>query len=180
MKTRTAAAAALAMLVLPTAQARGEDDIGKNLISNPNVGSWLVYGPETSRKFKDPTVQGGSAVEVKLATVPEHPWTVAAQTTVTGRIAKGDKVVGAVWLKADTGSDAPAKLTMRIQVNADPWPALTEGDIDVGKDWQMYSLDTVADKDYAKGSTVLVLHLGSAKQTIDLGPGFVLDMGPDK
>jgi hypothetical protein len=34
-----------------------------------------------------------------------------------------------------------------------------------------------ADKDYPAGALNVSLHLATAKQTVDLGPVFVLDMG---
>ena len=155
--------------------ARAEDDISKNLVNDPNEG-WTIYGPQTHKNVKDSGVQGGTAIEVKIPHAGGNAWDAACQINITKKIAKGDKIVAAVWLKAKADSGA-AVLHMRLQVNAAPYAAYGEQDVTVGPDWQLYSLEATADQDHAASTTVLVIHLNTGKQTVDLGPAFVLDMG---
>lgn len=151
-----------------------QDDISKQLINDPNTG-WTVYGPQTHKKVKDKNVQGGAAVEVSINAAGGQPWDVAAQVPITGNISKGDHIVAAAWLKATTASGAPADLTMRIQTNTAPYDAVAEKHQSVQGGWQLYSLETIASRDCAKDACVLVVHLASAKQVVDLGPAFVLN-----
>ena len=49
---------------------------------------------------------------------------------------------------------------------------------DVGKDWGQYHGEGVASKDYKAGEINATIHLATAKQVVDLGPVFVIDLGP--
>ncbi|EGF89200.1 hypothetical protein ABI_45470 [Asticcacaulis biprosthecium C19] len=146
------------------------------LINDPSSG-WQVYGQQTNKRVKDAAVQGGYAIEIKIPAKGANPWDSAAQTDVSGDIKKGDKILAAVWLKAKTEDGAPAHLNMRLQINSAPYTSLTESTQTVGADWQLYSIETVATQDYNKKTVVLAVHLGGAKQTVYMGPAFVLIPG---
>jgi hypothetical protein len=165
----------LAWAAMPSAFA--QDDITRQLINDPNT-AWTVYGPQTSRKIKDRKVQGGRALEVSVAAPGGNPWDTAAQVPITGSISRGDRILAAAWLKAANADGAPAKLAMRIQIDSPPYDAVAENLQSVGDGWQLHSVETVATRDYAKGTCTLVVHLGSARQVVDLGPTFVLNRGP--
>ena len=179
MNRRHLLTAAACALVLPSSGfapfAFADDDISKNLVNDPNEG-WTIYGPQTNKRIKDANVQGGAAIEVVIPHNGGNNWDTAAQVTINKKVSKGDKIVAAAWLKTK-GDPASATLHMRLQVNAAPYTAYGEQDVTVGSDWQLYSLEATADQDYAANSTVLVIHLNTGKQTIDLGPAFILDMG---
>ncbi|MBW8734384.1 MAG: hypothetical protein JF571_08775 [Asticcacaulis sp.] len=160
--------------VAVTAPARAQDDITKHLASNPNVGSWQIYGAQqTNKKIKDPAVQGGTAIEASASGVGES-YASAAQVEVTQKIMKGDHIVCAVWLKAKT--PATATLHGRLQINSAPYTAVMEKDFDITDQWQLMTVEGDADQDYDKGKLVFAVHLNGAKQTVDLGPAFVLNM----
>src|SRR3569833_1155972 len=92
----------IATALVATAPARADDDITKHLISNPNVGSWQIYGQQqTNKKIKDPAVQGGNAIEATASGGGES-YAAAAQVEVNQKITKGDHIICAVWLKAKT------------------------------------------------------------------------------
>jgi len=177
MKTLIAAAA-FAFALTPMA-VRADDDIVKHLINNPNTASWIAYGSQTSKKVSDSTVQGGAAFEVTVTQAGPQPYATAAQQDITGPIKKGDKLLIALWLKTTTPDNSPSTLHVRMQLNAAPYTGIAEGDVTVGNAWKLYSVQGVADADHAKGTAALAVHLGNAKQVVDLGPAFVLDMGQD-
>ena len=174
---KLASSAALACVVFGlSAPARADDDITKHLISNPNVGSYVIYGTETNKKIKDPAVQGGSAVEVS-ATGVGPIYAAAGQVDVNQKVTAGDHIVCAVWLKGKA-ADGTSAVTVhaRLQLNAAPYPATGETDFTLTDQWKMYTLEVDSDKDYDKDKLVFVMHLNGAKQTVDLGPAFVLNM----
>jgi len=177
MRTLTAAVAALACLLVPFA-AQADDDILKHLINNPNPGSWIAYGAQTSKPVKDATVQGGGAFEVQVTAAGPQPYSTAAQQDITGPIKKGDKLIAVLWLKANSSDGSPTPLHIRMQVNSGSYDGIVESDVTIDNSWKRYPLQGVSAADHPKGSAVLAVHLGQAKQTIDLGPAFVLDMGP--
>jgi len=176
MKTLIAAAAVLAGAFIPLA-VHADDDILKHLINNPNAGSWIAYGSQTSKQIKDATVQGGGAFEVQVTAAGPQPYSTAAQQDLTGPIKKGDKLIAVLWLKANSADGSPTPLHIRMQVNSGTYDGIVDSDVTIDNTWKRYPLQGVSAADHPKGSSVLVVHLGQAKQTIDLGPAFVLDMG---
>ncbi len=176
MKLVTAAAAVLALALAPIT-ARAADDITKQLVNNPSAGSWIAYGQQTSKHVKDAGVQGGQAFEVQVTAAGPNSYATAAQQDLTGDIRKGDKLIAILWLKTNSPDATPTPLHVRIQVNSAPYAGVMEGDVTITNTWQRYPLQGVADADHPKNSAVLVVHLGQARQTIDLGPAFVVDMG---
>ncbi len=168
----TAMACALFAMSSP---ARADDDITKHMVSNPNVGAYQIYGNETNKKIKDAAVQGGNAVEISATGVGQS-YEAAAQVEISQKLTKGDHIVCAVWIKGKAADGSQAKLHGRLQINTAPYTAVGETDFAVTDTWQMYTLETDADQDYDKGKLVFVLHVNSAKQTVDLGPAFVLNM----
>jgi hypothetical protein len=167
--------AAAAMLIVAPFAAHADDDITKRLVSNPNVGSYQIYGTgQTNKKVKDAAVQGGQAIEVK-ATGSGNPWDGGAQVEINQKITKGDKLVCVIWLKGKSDSGS-VRIPGRLQINEAPYRAIAETSFDLGPEWKMHTLETTADADYEKGKLVFAVHLNSGKQIIHLGPAFVLNM----
>jgi len=179
MKTLTAAAALLAFSLVPMTVQAQDNDISKKLINSPNAASWIAYGSQTSKQIKDATVQGGGAFEVQVTSAGPQPYTTAAQQDVTGPIKKGDKLIAVLWIKTGASTTSPAPLHVRMQVNSGSYDGILDSDINVTNTWDRYVVQGVSAADHPKGSSVLMVQLGQAKQTIDFGPAFVLDMGPD-
>jgi hypothetical protein len=51
------------------------------------------------------------------------------------------------------------------------------GPADIGPEWKTVEIKGKADKDYAAGSLSVGIQLATSKQTVDLGPIVVLDLG---
>ena len=162
-------------------QAQG---IMKYAINKPST-AWNVYGPgQTNAPVKDKAVTGGGGVRVQVnAATPDTPWTNSAGQAVGGKIAKGDIVTIAFWAKAEPVDGGPATAnisSVRVQQAAEPWGGIVEGKVEaIGGEWKIYSVSGRATMDVDKGGAGVALHLGSAKQTVVLGPLFVLDFGPN-
>lgn len=177
MRTLTAAAVALACVLAPMIAQAKDDDIQKHLVNSPNVASWIAYGSQTSKQIKDAGVQGGGAFEVQVTSPGPNVYTTAAQEDITGPIKAGDKLIVVLWLKAAAAATSPTPLHVRMQVNSGAYDGILDSDINITNSWDRYVVQGVSAADHAKGAAVLVVQLGQAKQTIDLGPAFVLDMG---
>jgi hypothetical protein len=175
----TAAAPATAHAAEPAAEG-----IMKYAINKPST-AWNVYGPgQTNAPVKDKAVIGGSGVRVQVTgPTPDKPWASSAGQAVAGKIAKGDVITIAFWAKAEPvdGGPATANLTsVRVQQAAEPWGGIVEGKVAVTDgEWRIYTVSGRASMDADKGGAGVALHLGSAKQTVVLGPLFVLDFGPN-
>ncbi len=178
MKIVTAAAATLALALIPMTVHAKDDDILKKLVNSPNAASWIAYGNQNSKQIKDATVQGGGAFEVQVTSPGPQPYTTAAQQDLTGPIKAGDKLLVVLWIKASAAATSPTPLHVRLQVNSGSYDGILDSDINVTNSWDRYVVQGVSAADHPKGTSVLMVQLGQAKQTIDFGPAFVLDMGP--
>ncbi|MBI1686647.1 hypothetical protein [Caulobacter hibisci] len=183
-KTILGAAVAVIALSLsaPIASARDEG-IMKYALNKPSA-AWNVYGSgQTNAVVKDKAVTGGGGTRVVVGTpTPAAPWNASGSQAVNGKIAKGDVITVAFWAKAEAVEGGPAAATVtnvRVQQAAEPWGGIVEGGavkIDSGE-WKIYSVSGRAAMDADKGGASVALHLGASKQTVVLGPLFVLDFG---
>jgi len=166
--------AAAVCLWIPLA-AHADDDPMQHIINNPNPASLIIYGPQTNKKVKDDSVQGGLSIEVK-AQGQGPSYAAAAQTSLDKPIKAGDEIECDVFLKAKRDDGQTPVLHARVQINEAPYTAAgSETDFSVTDQWQLYTLKITADKDYDKSKLVFVVHLNGAKQTVDIGPAFVFD-----
>jgi hypothetical protein len=113
---------------------------------------------------------------------PDQPWTIGAGQGVQGKIAKGDTVIVAFWAKAEPvdGAPAAAKVSaVRVQQAAQPWGGIVDGGAVAieGETWKIYTVRGPALMDAESGQASISLQLAGAKQTLVLGPLFVLDVG---
>lgn len=156
----------------------------KYAINKPSI-AWNVYGPgQSNAPVKDKAVVGGAAVRVQVtAPTPDQPWANAAGQGVDGKIAKGDIITVAFWAKAEPVDGGPATATLSsvgVHQSTAPWSGIVNGQVGtIGGDWKMYTFSGRAGMDAEKGSAGVSLQLGGAKQTVVLGPLFVLDFGPN-
>lgn len=177
MKKFTLAMFALAAMAFG---ASAEEDVLKKAINNPAVSGYQIFGAaQTNSEVSDATVQGGKARRVVVSAGSDQPWTAAAQMPIKGKIAKGDQIVAAVWLKAtETENGALGTVTLRLQQSSAPYTGMVQKTIKIKPTWDLYAIDTVAASDYPKDTANLAVQLAHAKQTIDIGPAFILNMGP--
>ena len=136
------------------------------------TADWDIHSAAPHQAINDTKVEGGKAVEAQT-TGTGGIWEVAAIHPVDGGIAKGDHVVASVWVK----SNVPAKAVFRIEARAGSRAGVSDRFIDIGTDWSKQTLDFVATDNYPAGTTQAALLLNSGKQTIALGPIFVVNKG---
>ena len=64
-----------------------------------------------------------------------------------------------------------------VQVSSPPYTSVFNDAVEIGPEWKLHQVKGKADKDYAAGTLGVSIHMANAKQTIDLGPVFVLNLG---
>ena len=184
MKGKIAFACAVAAAALPHALAAQDnsDDILSKVINRPPVTAWHIDGISGKPSMRsDPAVQGGKAVRVDVPGKGEHPWSVAASNPIDKPVKAGDNLVLAFWARLEKGENGAAGAILpfnAVQMAAEPYTALFSGPVTIGPDWKMVEVKGKADRAYAAGQLNVSVHLATARQVVDLGPVFVLDMGP--
>ena len=159
------------------------DDLLKKVINRPPVTAWHLDGVSGKPNiYNDPALpQGGKAVRVAVPGKGEHPWSIAASNPIDKPVKAGDNLVLAFWARLEKGENGATSAVLpynAVQMSADPYTALFSGPVTIGPEWKMYEVKGQANRAYAAGQLNVSIHLATAKQTIDLGPVFVLDMGP--
>jgi hypothetical protein len=170
---------AFAGAALPAAAA---DDISKQIVDTPSPTAFAVYGSGAAGALrKDPAVQGGQALRVTVAGKGANPWDSGLSVAITKPIKAGDKLVLAFYAKLVNGENGATTATLpniTIQLAGAPYTGVFGGPTEIGTEWKLYSLTGAADRDYKPGELNVSFQLATAKQVIDFGPVFVLDLGP--
>lgn len=178
----TAAVVAVCATTLAGA-ASAQDDILKHRIDDPQKDHWSTVGADQKTTVaKSQGVPGDLAYRVKVNAAGADPWSTAAVYSVAGAVKKGDVVLFAFWARAEKppqGAET-ADVNVRVQQNAAPYTGVAEAyGLKVGPEWKMYYVSAKSPVDVGPGQGSAQVHLGKAKQTVDLGPALVLDLGPD-
>lgn len=173
--------AAVALLCGGGPAAFAQEDIADKVISVPVPSAYRVDGLAAKPKVRnDPGVQGGKALRVAVTDLPSDAWKISLAVPINKPVKAGDKLVLAFWARLEQGQDGSktgALDHVGIQVNSPPWTPIMVGTARLGPEWEMHSVEGVADKDYAAGGLGVSMHLGHLRQVIDFGPVFVLNMG---
>ena len=136
------------------------------------LGTWVV---------DDETVAGDKAFRAQNANARKNVWDAATVKYLAGRISPRDKVVMLLIARAE---ELPAnadngKLLASIQESEEPWPTLFKKEIEIGPEWGLHAIAASAKRAFPVGKTQVVFQYGDTAQTIDFGPLFILNLGPE-
>ncbi|MBC9034699.1 hypothetical protein IAG41_20105 [Sphingomonas sp. JC676] len=175
---RKAWLAVLGAAWLAAVPAAAQDDIAKQIINEPSPAAFTIYGlPEKPKVRKDASVQGGQALRVAVPGKGATPYAVGLSAPVKKAIRKGDKLVLAFWARFDKAEGTSVTIAnVSVQLATAPYTSFFAKGVDIGPEWKLYSVEGVADRDYAAGELAVAMHLATGKQVIDLGPIFLLDL----
>lgn len=165
-------------IVLAAGPVSAEEKSGTPQMLNEPTAGWSVYGPgQTHRARKDGAVQGGSAMRVTIPAKPANPWDIGASVPIRDSIAKGDKLILALWIRlaeGAAGTAGAAELGAAIQQNSAPYTPIVTGRLAITDEWKLVHIKGIAAEAYPAGAANVALTLGDAARTIDLGPAFVM------
>jgi hypothetical protein len=173
------------LVVMPVAAAMAQTppaaggSIFDKAVNAPGIG-WSVYGPnQTARQVPAAEVPGGAAVRVQVNHAGAHPWDVGAGYPTIKPIAAGDTLLVMVYLRApDAKPDAGASVPIGAIEADPPFTSIAGETVKVGSGWKRYFAAGVASKAMAPGKARISLQLAGAKQVVEVGPAFLLDLGP--
>jgi hypothetical protein len=163
------------------AQSGGADDIAQRIISVPAPARFTAIGARGEVR-DDAAVQGGHALRVRVPGRSDQPWSVSVSVPITRAVHAGDNLVLAFWARLEAGENGAATTVLpynAVQMASAPYTAVFHGPLTIGHDWRIQQISGRADRDYAEGALNVAIHLATARQTVDIGPVFVLDMGQE-
>ncbi len=149
------------------------------LLNNPDDRVWQGYGPAGSRQdTQDRNVFTGRATRFTVTAPGATPYAIGANVPITGPIAVGDRLtiaVAARTLSAET-ADGRGVVVIRVQGRNPPYDGFADNRLIVGPNWQLLRLTTTATKAFAAGDASFALHMASARQTVEIGPVYIIKM----
>jgi hypothetical protein len=172
-------ALAVAVAVLALSEARAQDDLASKIINAPAPAAFRVDGTKGTIR-KDDSVQWGKALRIEVPGKSEQAWTVGVASPITKPVKAGDRLILAFWArlaKGENGAISAALPYNAVQLASAPYTPLFNGGVTIGPEWKLHEIKGKADKDYAADSLNVAIHLATGKQTVDLGPIIVLDLG---
>jgi hypothetical protein len=169
--------AALCLAIAAPAAAVQGDAIASKIINDPSAPQ--IVGAKASVR-KDDQVQGGKALRIVVPAKGKNNWDAFASSPIQKHVKAGDNLVLAFWARLEKGEGAATSSTLPfagVQVSSPPYASLFNEPVVVGPAWKLHQIKGKADRDHAAGTLGVSIHMANAKQTIDLGPVFVLNMG---
>lgn len=153
------------------------------LLGAPDVKLASVFGEnETHRMVRDAAVPGGDALEITVKETGENSWSTGVNWATQKPIRKGDVVFLAYWAKgieAKNEAQTPIISPIRIQQSGEPYLAAASGAAYLSRDWKLYYTAGKSEDDIAPGGAGITFHMGLTKQTLRLGPAYLLNLGPN-
>lgn len=165
------------------AKLRARLPVPGRLMNDPSPSVLTSYGPnQTSQLVAAPDVPGGQALRVDVTSGGGETYAVGSSSQLAGDIHKGDVVFFAFYARAAATSDGQPGViaAMNVQQNMPPWTVLAGTSAQAPlNSWRLFYGSGVAPSDIPSGGAVLSGQIGGRKQTIDFGPAFVFDLGPE-
>ena len=159
--------------------AAAQPSIFDKAVNAPGIG-WAPYGPnQSARQVPAPDVPGGNAVQIKVTKAGVNPWDSGAAYPTIKPIAAGDTMLVMVFLRAPNATDAaPVTIPLGAGGSEPPYIPIATEPVQVGPTWKRYYVSGVANQAYAAGKANITVQLAGAKQVIEVGPAFLIDLGP--
>jgi hypothetical protein len=158
-------------VMLPQLEGKG------SLINDPASTKWEYYGASVTHKIVPAKgMPGDSATQFTISTVGANAYDSGVNVPIAGAITEGDVMIIAVLARTVSvaTADGLGKLGLRVQQNSAPYPGFGEHMLAVGPNWKLFQIKTRANISVPPGKAAVGLHLGDAKQVIEIGRVYVL------
>lgn len=185
-------AALMALTISPTAQADDaaiqaalealDAQLPGKLINNPYDIKWSTEGSDKKEAVVESKgAPGGMAYKVTVKKRKKNPWDTATRIPMTQSIAKGDVIMLSYWARAAKPQKGKefGDISVGIQRNIEPYDSIFEERVELGTEWKLYNAAGKAKRDYAADKTNLNFNLARAKQTIEFGQFYIMNLGPN-
>lgn len=145
------------------------------LIMAPFADQLGSYGTAKVKTVTDSGVPDGKATEVKVSRKGKNPWDSGLSGPIAGEIKKGDTVIMSYFAKAMKGDGIISNAG--LQLNSAPYTALAAEPAQLSQEWQQFFVSAKAERDYAPSDAGYSIQVAGAKQTVRIGPIFILNLG---
>jgi len=144
------------------------------LLMAPYADQLNSYGSAKAKVVKDKYVPDGKALEVK-SRKGKNPWDSGLSGPIAGEIKRGDTVIMSYWAKVVKGEGFISNAG--IQLNSEPYTPLATESAKLSSEWEQFFVSATATRDYKSSEAGYSMQVAGAKQTLRIGPVFVLNLG---
>jgi hypothetical protein len=151
--------------------------IASKIVNDP--GAPEVRGA-SARLVDDPKVTGGKAMRVQVPRKGKNAWDISIASALKKPVKAGDTLLLVFPARLEKGENGATTATLpwnAVSLTSPPWSGVLGGPADIGGEWKMFEIKGKADKDYAAGALAVGIQLATARQTVDVGPIIVLNLG---
>ena len=152
------------------------------LINNPYDIKWNAVGSDMKQSIvKSEGAPGGMAYKVTVKKTKQNSWDTAIRIPTTTDIKKGDVILVSFWLRATKlrkGKES-GDVFAALQRSSEPYDSVFEKSFAPGKEWKLYNVAGKAARDYSSGKASMNFNLAKAKQTLEFGQYYVMNLGPN-
>ena len=92
----------------------------------------------------------------------------------------GDTLLFSATLRGAAADGSPGQVYVRVQQNADPWPAVLERDVRLTEDWAQVTVPVRSSLSIPAAVAVATFHLAFAAQTVEIANVALVNYGPDR
>lgn len=169
-------ALALSTMAVSPATAQSSD---MELLHNPNAIKWEHRGNDKKMSVVEADNPSGQAISARIKKRKDNPWDTALWFELDDGVEKGDKVSISFWARTAKApkSQDNAEIVVFVGRNEEPYDYVISEDLLLESEWKLYTLEGIADADFADGRMKAEYQLARHKQTIEFGPVFVNNMG---
>ena len=151
--------------------------IASKIVNDP--GAPKVNGAP-ARLIDDPKVMGGKALRVQVPRKGKNAWDISVSSEIKKPIKAGDSLLLVFPARLEKGENGASTTTLpwnAVSMTSPPWSGVVGGPADIGPEWKLVEIKGKADKDYAATVVGISIQLATARQTVDIGPVILLDLG---
>ena len=146
------------------------------LLNDPRGADWKVIGATAAYELRDdPAIWLGKARRFTVTSPAPDPGALSLAIPITQDMAGGQNLLIAIAGRTEK-SNAPDGRAMVWSKMDDLDPErgdFAQVEFPLGSDWQLIRLRARSPRNYAAGSTQLVLQFAGAAQIVDIGPVYV-------
>jgi hypothetical protein len=151
--------------------------IASKIVNDPSAPE--VRGVK-GKLIDDPQVMGGKALRVQIPRKGQNAWDISVNSALKKPVKAGDTLLLVFPVRLVEGENGATTTTLpwnAVSLTSPPWSGVIGGPAEIGPSWKMIEMKGKADKNYAAGALAAGIQLATARQTVDLGPIIVLDLG---
>ncbi len=157
-----------------------DDALPGTLINDPTVVDWVVYGnSKKPKQVSAPETPGQFAMQLKVVKKGAQKYDMGVNVPIRTGITSGNIITIAFWARAVKADTADGNGVVGVRINEDkaPYDGFGDQDVKIGTKWKLYEAKMRATMTVTAGQAVAGFQLAGAKQTIEIGQVYVLDMG---